>query len=191
MIWFSKVAAVVLAVLAVLGTVLWADVTNRYLAASEARSVIGDAVSYADLRIPVITSAAQQVSVGILYRVVNRAPIAIEVRTLSYKFYMDNLADTRSFTQKADSIYVATSGYYPNLEGTVVPAHGEGWIWANLTVDGAANPEALDHLNLTFFGKYYPIVDTAMVYAIVGTSIVDRVMGIGFSTDTGVSPYAP
>lgn len=191
MIWFAKVAAAVLVVLTVLGTVLWADVTNRYLAASEARSVMGGAVSYGEIRIPLITSADQRVSVGVLFHVTNPSPIAVQVRTISYKFYMDDLMDTRSFAEKADSIYVGASGFYADTEGPTIPARGDGWIWANLTVDGALQPEALAHLNRTFLlpPRYFPIVDAGMVYTIAGTTIVDRVMGILFVTQEGVMPY--
>lgn len=191
MIWFAKVAAAVLAVLTILGGVLWVDVTGRYLAASEARSLMGDAVTYGDIRIPTITATDQRVTVGVLFHVTNPSSIAIEVRTISYKFYMDNLMDTRSFTEKASSIYVGASGFYANPDGRTIPARGDGWIWANLTVDGALDATALAHLNRTFFEppEYFPIVDAGMVYAIVGTSLVDRVLGIVFVTQTGVPPY--
>ena len=143
MIWFAKVAAAVLAVLTVLGGILWVDVTGRYLAASQARTLVGEAVSYADLRIPTIASEDARVTVGVLFHVANPSPIALEIRTISYKFYMDNLLDTRAFVEKADSIYVGSSGFFSDTEGQTVPAHGEGWIWANLTVDGALQPETL------------------------------------------------
>lgn len=194
MIWYAKVAAAVLAVLTILGIVVWADVTNRYLAASEARSVMWGAVSYAgDPQIPNITSPEQRVSVGVLFRVTNPSPIAIQVLTISYKFYMDNVTDTRSFPMKANSIYVGMGGFYADTEGPIIAAHGEAWIWANMTVDGALQSEALDRLNLTFYDPplYFPIIDAGMVYAIMGTTIVDRVLGIDFSTETGVAPYGP
>jgi len=190
MIWFAKVAAAVLAVLTVLGAVLWADVTERYLAASEARSVMAESVVYGEIRIPVVASADQRVLVGVRFHVTNPSPIAVEIRTISYEFYMDNLADTRSFTEKEDSIYVGAGGFFPQTGGPTIPARGDGWIWANMTVDGALQPEALAHLNRTFYGRYYPIVDAGLVYAITGTSIVDRVMGIRFVTQAGVVPYA-
>ncbi len=191
MIWYAKVAAGVLALLAVLGTVLWADVTERYLAATEARSAMGGAVEYEAIQVPAIVSADPRVSVGVLFRVTNPSSIAIEVRTISYKFYMDDLTDTRSWAEKEDYLYVGAAGYFPQTGGMTIAPRGEGHIWANLTVDGVLQPVALTHLNRTFFGKYYPIVDASMVYAIVGTSLVDRVDGIVFVTQTGVAPYAP
>ncbi len=192
MIWYAKVAAAVLAVLTILGTVLWVDVTNRYLATSEARSLMGGAVTYDAIQIPVITSTSQRVTVGLRFLVANPSPIAVQVRTISYKFYMDDLSDTRSFVEKADSIYVASGGIYPDLQGPTVPAHGDAYVWANLTVDGSVDAQAVAHLNRTFYDppRYYPIVVTDLVYAVVGTTIVDRVVGLVYVTQAGVAPYA-
>jgi len=37
-------------------------------------------------------------------------------------------------------------------------------------------------LNLTFGGRYFPIIDASLVYRVHGTSIVERVLGIEFVT---------
>ena len=58
---------------------------------------------------------------------------------------------------------------------------------------GGWRPAAGDplRLNRTFYDppKYFPIIDAGMVYAIAGTSLVDRVLDIVFVTQSGVMPY--
>ena len=186
--WFARVAAAVLALLAVLGGILWADVTGRYLAASEARVTLPDHVGYAGFRIPLVTAPDQRITVGVLFHVTNPSTVGVEIQTISFKFYMDDLSDTRPFVEKQNDIYVGAGGFFPQTDAPVVAPRGEAWVWANMTVDGGLQPDALIHLNRTFFGRYYPIVDAGMVYRIEGTTVVDRILGLVYVTQSGVSP---
>ncbi len=191
MTWFARLAAVALGTLAVLGGVLWVDVVDRYVAVSEVRVTLWQHVGFADVVIPPITSDDQVVTVGILFRVGNPTEVPVEVTSISYRFYMDNLTDTRPFPDKDDTIFVAVGGFFASEAGETVPPRSVGLIWANMTVRGATQPETLQRLNLTFFGRYYPIIDAGLVYRVPGTAVVDRVVGLVFATEGGVLPRAP
>lgn len=190
MTWLTKAAAAFLVVLAVLGAVAWISLLDRYIAASDARVRLGDHIDFEEVRIPAIVSSEQEVTVGVRFFVGNPSGIAIDIVQISYRLYMDNLTDTRSFAEKADSIFVGTGGFFPSGKGYVVGPHTSASVWGNLTVFGATQPTAFARLNLTFSGRYYPIIDADLVFRIHGTTIVDRVVGIVFSTSGGVSPRA-
>src|SRR3989454_9885700 len=64
MTWFAKVAAVFLAVLAIIGAIVWVNFLDRYIAASDARMPIGGNVGYQNVTIPAVTSPDQNVTVG-------------------------------------------------------------------------------------------------------------------------------
>lgn len=190
MTWYGRAAAVVLVVLAVSGGILWIHVVDRYVAASDARARFGQNVGIAEVRIPPVTSSDQEVTVGVRFFIGNPSGIAIDIVQISYRFYMDNLTDTRAFPDKADSIFVASGGYFPSTDPAVVGPRSSLTMWINMTVRGANQPEAIERLNLTFNGNYYPIIDAGLVYRIHGTAIVDRVLGIVFVTEAGVPPSA-
>src|SRR5437867_12877622 len=57
MTWFAKVAAVFLAVLAIIGAIVWVNFLDRYIAASDARMQIGGNVGYQNVTIPEIGRA--------------------------------------------------------------------------------------------------------------------------------------
>ncbi len=189
MIWSSRIAAIALAILTVLGAILWVDLSSRYLAASEARVALWHNVAYEDIRIPLISSNDQLVTIGVLFRVTNPTSIGVEVLSLSYEFYMDDLLDPRPFFEKSRDIFIGVGGYYAAETGTLVAPHSDGFVWANLTVYGAAQPDTIERLNLTFNGRYYPILNGWMVYRVAGTSVKDRVLGISFlPPPSGVAP---
>jgi len=192
MMWFERIAALSLAILSVLGVAVWVDLSNRYLAASEVRIALWSNVAYEDIRIPRITSDDQVVTIGVLFRVTNPTGIGVDVHRLSYQLYMDNLTDPRPFFDKRRDITVGVGGYYSSDGGILVAAHSSGFIWANLTVLGAVQPETMDRLNLTFNGKYYPIIVAEMVYRVAGTSVTGSVRGLQyFPPPTGVPPVEP
>ena len=188
--WFTRTAALVLGLLTILGSVVWVQIVDRYLDASEFRVEFPWNVGYKDVLLPPITSDDQIVTVGVLFQLANPSDIAIEVVSISYRFYMDNLTDTRPFVDKDESIFVAVGGYFAAERGQIVAAHSIVFLWANMTVNGLSQPQAFDRLNRTFNGRYYPIIDAGLVYRIPETKIVDRVLGIVFTTDRGVVPRA-
>ncbi len=100
----------------------------------------------------------------------------------------DNLTDTRPFAEKSASIFVVPGGFFPSGIGYVVGPHTTALVWGNATVFGATQPTQLKRLNLTFGGRYFPIIDASLVYRVHGTSIVERVLGIEFVTSIGVVP---
>jgi len=189
MTWFAKVAAVFLAVLAIVGAIVWVNFLDRYIAASDARRQIGGNVGYKDVTIPAVTSPDQNVTVGVRFFLRNPSGIAIDIMHISYRFYMDNLTDTRSFAEKGSSIFVVAGGFFPPGVGYVVGPHSTGIVWGNATVFGETQPTQLARLNLTFGGRYFPIIDASLVYRVHGTSIVERVLGIEFATSGGIVPY--
>ena len=188
MTWFAKVAAVFLVVLAVVGAVAWANFLDRYIAASDARMRIGDNVGYQSVTIPAITSPDQTVVIGVQFLLRNPSGIAIDILHITYRFYMDNLSDTRSFAEKSASIFVVAGGFFPPA-GYVVGPHTTASVWGNATVFGATQPTQLARLNLTFGGRYFPIIDASLVYEVQGTLIIERVLGIEFATSGGIVPY--
>lgn len=189
MIWYRQVGVVVLAGLAVSGGVVWAHVTDRYIAATDLRLRIGDSIGYEAVHIPRVTGPDEQVTIGVLFYVANPTGIGLELTQIAYQFYMDNLTDTRAFLEKADSIFVGRGGYFSQESPATFPARSTGGIWVNLTIQGDVQPVALSRLNLTFNGLYYPIIITEFVYRVQGTTIVDREVGVVFTTSTGVAPY--
>ncbi len=191
MTWYRRVAVGALVVLALTGAILWAHVTDRYVAASDIRIRIWGSVGIAEVRIPRIQETDTSVTIGVRFVIGNPSRIGIEIQQISYRFYMDNLTDTRPFALKADSIFVGTGGFYPRGEPAMVGPGATALIWANMTVFAATQPLAFERMQLSPDGKYYPIVSGEMVYRIQGTTIVDRVLGIGFSTREGVAPYGP
>jgi hypothetical protein len=189
MTWFTKAAAMFLAVLAIVGGVTWVNFLDRYIAASDARMQIPGNVGYHDVTIPAITSPDQNVTVGVLFELRNPSGIAIDIMHISYRLYMDNLTDTRAFAEKSASIFVVPGGFFPpGPIGYVVGPHTTALVWGNATVFGATQPTQLERLNLTFGGHYFPIIDASLVYRVHGTSIVERVLGIEFVTSIGVVP---
>jgi hypothetical protein len=186
--WPARLAALALALLLVAGGVLWVHVMNRYVEASRVQVEMPRNVGYADVVVPPITSADAPVTVGVLFWVRNPSGIAIEVLTISYQFYMDNLTDTRPFVDKDDTLFIAVGGYFAGEEGQIVPPHGEVFVWGNMTIRPTLQPDALDRLNHTFNGLYFPIINAGLIYRIPGTEIVDTVVGIWFVTQTGVPP---
>ena len=189
MTWFAKIAAVFLAVLAVIGAIAWVNFLDRYIAASDARMQIGGNIGYENVTIPAVTSPDQNVNVGVLFFLRNPSGIAIDIMHISYRFYMDNLTDTRSFAEKGASLFVVPGGFFPPGIGYVVGPHSTASVWGNATVFGATQPTQLARLNLTFGGYYFPIIDASLVYRVHGTSIVERVLGIVFVTSGGIVPY--
>src|SRR2546422_1604465 len=189
MTWFAKVAAVFLAVLAIVGAIVWVNFLDRYIAASDARMQIGGNVGYQNVTIPAVTSPDQNVTVGVRFFLRNPSGIAIDIMQISYRFYMDNLTDTRSFAEKGASIFVVAGGFFPPGIGYVVGPHSTADVWGNATVFGETQPTQLARLNLTFGGRYFPIIDASLVYRVHGTSIVERVLGIEFATSGGIVPY--
>jgi len=187
MTWFPKVAAVFLAALAIVGAVAWVNFLDRYIAASDARMQTGENVGYRDVRIPAITSSDQNVTVGVLFFLRNPSGIAIDIDRITYRLYMDNLTDTRSFAEKSSSIFVVTGGFTPQT-GYVVGPHNTATVWGNATVFAATQPIQLRRLNLTFGGRYFPIIDASLVYTVHGTSIFEIVVGIEFVTSGGILP---
>ena len=188
MTWFAKAAAIFLAVLAIVGTIVWVNFLDRYIAASDARMQIGGNVHYQNVTIPAVTSPDQNVTIGVLFFIRNPSGIAIDIMHISYRFYMDNLTDTRSFAEKSASIFVVPGGFFPPGIGYVVGPQTTALVWGNATVFGATQPTQLTRLNLTFGGHYFPIIDASLVYRVHGTSIVERVLGIEFVTSIGVVP---
>jgi len=191
MTWYRRVAVGALVVLALAGAILWAHVTDRYVAASDIRVRIWETVGIAEVRIPLIRETDASVTIGVRFVIGNPSRIGIEIQQISYRFYMDNLTDTRPFALKADSIFVGTGGYFPRGEAAIAAAGATAMVWANMTVLRGTDPAAFDRIQLSPDGKYYPIILGDMVYRIQGTAIVDRVLGIGFSTREGVAPYGP
>src|SRR3989441_3534748 len=189
MTWYAKVAAVFLAVLAIIGGIVWVNFLDRYIAASDVRMQLGGNVGYANVSIPAVTSPNQNVTVGVLFFLRNPSGIAIDIMHISYRFYMDNLTDTRSFAEKSASIFVVPGGFFPPGIGYVVGPHSTATVWGNATVFGATQPTQLSRLNLTFGGRYFPIIDASLVYRVHGTSIVERVLGIEFVTSGGIVPH--
>ncbi len=187
--WLPKAAAIVLVALAIFGAAEWSNAVDRYIAASDARMRIGENVGYVNVTIPPVTSATQVVNIGVLFLVRNPSGIALDVIQIQYRFWMDNLTDTRAFPLKANSIYVTSGGFFPGGDGLLVGPHASTGIWANATVQGMTQPAVLAKLNVTFGGNYYPIIDATLVYRIHSTAIVDKVLGIVFITSTGVRPY--
>lgn len=190
MTWFAKLAAVFLAALAIVGAIVWVNLLDRYIAASDARIQIGDNIGYENVTIPAITSPGQNVTVGVLFLLRNPSGIEVDIMHISYRFYMDNLTDTRSFAEREASIFVVTGGFFPPGIGYVVGPHTTASVWGNATVRGATQPTQLARLNLTFGGRYFPIIDASLVYRVHGTSIVERVLGIDFATQRGIVPDA-
>lgn len=188
MTWFAKFAAVFLAALAIIGAVAWVNFLDRYIAASDARMQIPENVGYQVVTIPAITSPDQNVTVGVLFVLRNPSGIAIDIMHFSYRLYMDNLTDTRSFAEKSASIFVVPGGFFPPGIGYVVGPHATALVWGNATVFGVTQPTQLERLNLTFGGRYFPIIDAALVYRVHGTSIVERVLGIVFAPPGGIPP---
>jgi len=188
MSWHRRFAAVALVVLAVSGTILWAHIVDRYVAASDARATFWQNVGIVEVRVPTVTSPDQEVPVGVRFYFGNPSGIALEIIQISYRFYMDNLTDSRPLPDKADDIFVAAGGYFPTTNPAVVGSRSSLDLWTNLTVRGATQPEAIERLNMTFNENYYPIIDADVVYRIHGTTIVDRVLGIFFQPSTGVPP---
>jgi hypothetical protein len=189
MIWYRQVGVIVLAALAVSGVVVWADVTDRYVAATELRLRVGDSIGYDAIHIPPIMDGDESVTVGVLFSIANPTGVGLQITQIAYQFYMDNLTDTRAFLEKADSIFVGRGGYFSQENPATFPARSTGNIWVNLTIEGDLQPVALSRLNLTFNGRYYPIIITEFVYRVQGTTVVDREVGIVFSTNSGLEPY--
>src|SRR5712692_4713221 len=123
MTWFAKVAAIFLTVLAIVGAIVWVNFLDRYIAASDARMEIGGNVGYANVSIPAVTSPNQNVTVGVLFFLRNPSGIAIDILHISYRFYMDNPTDPRSFAEKSASIFVVTGGFFPPGIGYLVGPH--------------------------------------------------------------------
>jgi hypothetical protein len=188
MTWFAKGAAVFLVALAVVGAVSWVNFLDRYIAASDARIRIPGNVGYRSVSIPAIVSPDQNVTVGVLFEIRNPSAIAIDIMHISYRLYMDNLSDTRSFAEKSASIFVVPGGFFPLGIGYVVEPHTTALVWGNATVFGATQPTQLERLNLTFGGRYFPIIDAALVYRVHDTSIVERILGIEFAPSGGIPP---
>ncbi len=146
---------------------------------------IGGNIGYSAVQVPRVTSPDQPVTIGVQFVVENPSGIGLVLTQISYQFYMDNLTDTRDFVEKEASIRVTRGGYFPQANPATVPARSTGMIWVNTTVEG----DALSRLNLTFNGLYFPIVIADFVYRIEGTTILDRLVGIVFSTSRGVEPH--
>src|SRR3989475_162785 len=153
------------------------------------RMQFGGHVGYQTVTTPAVTSPDQNVTVGVRFFLRNPSGIAIDIMHISYRFYMDNLTDTRSFAEKGASIFVVAGGFFPPGIGYVVGPHSTADVWGNATVFGETQPTQLARLNLTFGGRYFPIIDASMVYRVHGTSIVERVVGIEFATSGGIVPY--
>ena len=190
MTWFSKLAAVTLAALAIVGVIAWVNLLDRYIAASDVRMQFGNNVAYESVTIPAITSPEQDVRIGVQFILRNPSAIAVDIMQIAYRFYMDNLTDTRSFAEKEESIFVVTGGFFPPGIGYVLGPHSTASVWGNATVHGATQPVQLAKLNLTFGGRYFPIIDASLVYRVDGTSIVERILGIEFVTSGGIVPDA-
>src|SRR2546425_13054189 len=172
-----------------MGGFVWWTFLVWCLAASGLRMQSGGSDAYANVSIPAVTSPNQNVTVGVLFFLRNPSGIAIDIMHISYRFYMDNLTDTRSFAEKSASIFVVPGGFFPTGIGYVVGPHSTATVWGNATVFGATQPTQLSRLNLTFGGRYFPIIDASLVYRVHGTSIVERVLGIAFVTSGGIVPY--
>src|SRR2546425_10639718 len=78
MTWYAKVAAVFLAVLAIIGGIVWGDFFGRYIAARGVRMQLGGNVGYAKLSIPAATSPNQKVTVGVPFFLPNPTGIAVD-----------------------------------------------------------------------------------------------------------------
>ena len=190
MTWASRGAALALGVLASIGTIVWADVVDRYVDASELRLVLPGHVRFADIAIPPIASSDENVTVGVLAEVQNPTDIGIIVLSISYRFYMDNVSDTRPFEEKDKGIFVGLGGYFAEGSEGLVQPHSTARFWANITVRGSIQPTARERLNTTFNGRYYPIIDGNMEYRIAGTAVSDRVAGLFVAPAEGVEPRA-
>lgn len=183
-------AALVLALLAISGVVLWANVVNRYVEASRVQVELPGNVGFADVVIPPIVGNEDVVTVGVLFAVRNPSGIPIEVIAIPYRFFMDNVSDTRPFPDKDETIFVASGGYFASTSPAVVDPHAVALVWANMSVHRFSQPVALERLNRTFNGVYFPIIEAGLVYRIPGTEIVDSIVGIWFASETGVVPRA-
>src|SRR6266508_4901442 len=87
MTWFSKLAAVALASLAIIGVVVWVNLLDRYIAASDVRMQFGNNVAYESVTIPAITSPDQDVTIGVQFFFRNPSAIAVDIIHISYRFY--------------------------------------------------------------------------------------------------------
>jgi len=157
MTWFAKVAAVFLAVLAIVGAIVWVNFLDRYIAASDARRQIGGNVGYENVTIPAVTSPDQNVTVGVRFFLRNPSGIAIDIMHISYRFYMDNLTDTRSFAEKGASIFVVAGGFFPPGVGYVVGPHSTGIVGERHGLRGDATDPARavePHLRRTLLPHY-------------------------------------
>ncbi|MFQ5907305.1 MAG: hypothetical protein ACE5JE_00530 [Thermoplasmata archaeon] len=190
MITPRRVTAVILLVLTITGVVLWAQVLGTYIAINDARLHVPDRVGILEVRVPRLPTDNGTATVGVLVRVENPSSIAIRVFSITYWLYMDNLVDTRAFWEKADDIEVGRGGFHDELGGYVVPPHSVRDLWANLTVEQDRDPVAWERLNLSFGGRYYPIVlGGTLQYRFPGLKILGQVRGLSFTTFQGVVPY--
>ncbi|MFQ5870913.1 MAG: hypothetical protein ACE5IB_01980 [Candidatus Geothermarchaeales archaeon] len=188
MIGHKQIAGGVLLILALLGLSIWSQVVVTYVAVSDAQVTIPAHVQILEVRIPKLTPEDSQATVGVLVGVENPSAISIIVFSITYAFYMDNLTDTRTFWEKERDIFVGTGGFYEGEGGFEVPARSARQIWANLTVDGDRQPQALERLNTSFSGRYYPILFATMLYRFPEMRMVGIVRGLSFSTFQGVVP---
>lgn len=187
MTWVAKAAAVFLVVMAIVGAVAWTNFLDRYIAASDARMRIPENVGYQSVSIPAIMSPDQNVTVGVRFFLQNPSGIAIDLQRITYNLFMDNLSDSRSFAEKSKSIFVVPGGFFPRVAYVVGP-HAFVTVWGNATVLGATQPTQLARLNLTFGGRYFPIIQASLVYRVDGTSIIESVLGIVFAPQGGIAP---
>ncbi len=188
MIDVRKVAGLLLLVIAILGTVPWYQGVSAYVAISEAQLQIPRHVAITDVMMPEMPRAEGITSVTVLVQVGNPSNIAIEVFAITYRFYMDNLTDTRTFWEKEGDIYVAIGGFYDAVGGYVIPARTTRELWANLTVYAETQPQALQRLNTSFNGRFYPILLGSMHYRFPGVPGVWVVRGLMYSSFRGVVP---
>src|SRR6266508_2666905 len=87
MTWFSKLAAVTLAALAIVGVIAWVNLLDRYIAASDVRMQFGNNVGYQSVAISAITSVDQDVTIGVQFFFRNPSAIAVDIIHISYRFY--------------------------------------------------------------------------------------------------------
>lgn len=189
MIGHREIAGATLLVLAIIGGSLWAQAVGAYVAINDARMSLPEHVAITEVRIPRVDPSDSQATVGVLVRVENPSAVPIIVFRITYDFYMDNLTDTRPFSEKMEDILVGPGGFYERLGGREVPAGSVRYIWANMTVDENVRPQSMDRLNTSFNGRFYPIVIGALQYRIPNTEMVESIRGLAFFTSGGVIPY--
>jgi hypothetical protein len=190
MMWYRQAGVAVLAILGVAGVLAWVTVVDHYIATADLQTRIGDSIAFQFVNIPPVTRPDQRVTVGVRFAVDNPSGIGLEFTQITYQLFMDNLTDSRPFAEKAESIFVDRGGFFAQESPASFPARSTGGLWVNVTIDGSADPEDLSRLNVTFNGRYYPIVIAEFVYRAQGTMVTGRVIGLVFSTSGGIEPYA-